>query len=153
MAEQENALILDMVNGRIGTIVDKKPNGDRIDIQFMPLGKLFGKEWILNIPTGGLKQIDMSKLRTPYDWYLLINDGSNKSSPILEALNIHMTTSITAAEETTKKSGLRDSVASTREKLADTQSTDKIKEFLEMMNIGKKRRDISIPIDISEEGV
>ena len=151
MGDIEKSLLIDLVNGRVGTIVDKKPNGDRVDIQFKPLNAILDKQWIFNVPVLGLKQIDMTKVRTPYDWYLLVNDGSDKSSPILEALNIHMTESITGAEETRKTSGLMDSVASTREKLANVQGIEKAKELIELANISRKKRDIEIPINIGED--
>ena len=130
MAVKQNApLFIDFTRGRIGTLISKKPNGDRIDIEYRPLGWNFlKKESILNIPKEGLITIPNNEIVTDYDWVLLIDDGTSTVPIISQFMEKNFNELISQLEEQSKRTSLRESAIRTKEKIADSKISEEVKK-------------------------
>jgi len=142
--KQEAPLFIDLVNGRIGTFVGKEEIGNKVHIKFKPLNSFnpFSNKEMLNVPKDGIYEIPSSKLQTSYNWIVVVADGTESESVILEHLKLHYKDLIEKLDKETKFARIKSSAADAKRRATERKLDEAVERQMDRLRLkrGKPTR-------------
>lgn len=132
MIKRAAPLLIDGLDGSIGTLLGKDEMGDKVSFKYRPLnGRPWDTRWTRPVPKeGGFVEIPAAKLKTDYSWVFTTSDGNSRGI-VMEELGLHYEGVVKKMEASSKIARLSQAAANIKERGVERKIDAKVQERLE----------------------
>jgi len=132
--KQESPIVINCIDGKIGTYLREDKIGEKISIEIRPLNAYpWVKETIMNVPKLSIIEVPINEVKTNYGWMFIVSDGSGYQSPIMKRLGMHYDELIKSLDRETKQSKVIQSSADVRSREVERKIDARVQQELQRL--------------------